>query len=63
MNNSRKLLLVEFWIPIFICFSIIILFENDLLLTGSWIENKVPEYYVAMAMELITIILIPLSRR
>lgn len=63
MNNSRKLLLVEFWIPIFICSCIIILFENDLLPSGGWLENKVQEYYVAMAMELITIILIPLSLR
>lgn len=63
MNNSRKLLLVEFWIPIFICSCIIILFENDLLPSGGWLDNKVQEYYVAIAMELITIILIPLSLR
>lgn len=63
MNNSRKLLLVEFWIPLFICFCIIILFEGDLLLSGGWLENKVQEYYVAIVMELLTIVLIPLSLR
>ncbi len=63
MNNSRKLLLVEFWMPLFICLCIIILFENDILLSGGWTENKVQEYYVAIAMELLTIILIPLSLR
>ncbi|HCC87139.1 MAG TPA: hypothetical protein DEQ17_02590 [Prevotella sp.] len=63
MSNSRKLLLVEFWIPVFICFCVIILFENDLLLSGGWLENKVQEYYVAIVMELLTIMMIPLSLR
>ncbi len=63
MNNSRKLLLVEFWISLFICFCTIILFENALLPSGGWVDNKVQEYYVAIVMELLTITLIPLSLR
>ncbi len=63
MNISRKLLLVEFWIPLFICFCTTILFENDLLPSGGWLDNKVQEYYVAIVMELLTIITIPLSLR
>ncbi len=63
MDNSRKLLLVEFWIPLLISFCIIILFENDVLSSGSWIDNKVLEYYIAIAMELLTIVMIPLSLR
>lgn len=63
MNNSRKILFFEFWIYIFICFCIIIIFENDFLLAGSWQDDKVTEYYVAIAMEIITILIIPLSLR
>lgn len=57
------MLLLEFWIPVLICLCIIILYENDLLLSGSWHDNKMDEYYVAIVMELVTICLIPLSLR
>lgn len=63
INNLRRMLLLEFWIPVLICLCIIILYENDLLLSGSWHDNKIDEYYVAIVMELITICLIPLSLR
>lgn len=63
INNLRKMLLLEFWIPVLNCLCIIILYENDLLLSGSWHDNKIDEYYVAIVMELITICLIPLSLR
>lgn len=59
----RKLLLIQFWIPIAVCLAIIIPYENDWLLSGSLQSDKVLEYYVAIAMELITICLIPLSLR
>lgn len=62
-NNPRRLLLLEFWIPILVCLCIIILYENDILLSGGWHDNKLNEYYVAIAMELITICLIPVSLR
>lgn len=63
INNLRRMLLLEFWIPVLICLCIIILYENDLLLSGSWHDNKMDEYYVAIVMELVTICLIPLSLR
>lgn len=63
INNLRRILLLEFWIPVLICLCIIILYENDLLLSGSWHDNKIDEYYVAIVMELVTICLIPLSLR
>lgn len=62
-TNPHKLLLLEFWIPVLICLCIIILYENDILLSGGWHDNKLNEYYVAIAMELITICLIPISLR
>lgn len=62
-HNLRRLLLLEFWIPVLICLCIIILYENDLLLSGNWHENKMDEYYAAIVMELVTICLIPLSLR
>lgn len=63
INNLRRMLLLEFWISVLICLCIIILYENDLLLSGSWHDNKIDEYYVAIVMELVTICLIPLSLR
>lgn len=63
INNLRRMLLLEFWIPVLICLCVIILYENDLLLSGSWHDNKIDEYYVAIVMELVTICLIPLSLR
>ena len=62
-NNPRRLLLLEFWIPVLVCLCIIVLYENDILLSGGWHDNKLNEYYVAIAMELITICLIPVSLR
>lgn len=62
-NNPHRLLLLEFWVPVLICLCIIILYENDILLSGGWHDNKINEYYVAIAMEFITICLIPISLR
>lgn len=61
--KSHRLLLLEFWIPLLICLCIIISYENDILLSGGWHEDKLNEYYVAIVMELITICLIPISLR
>lgn len=59
----RKLLLIQFWVPVAVCLAIIVPYENDWLIAGSLQSDKVLEYYVAIAMELITICLIPLSLR
>lgn len=60
---SRKTLLWEFWIPVIISLIIIVLYENEILLPGVWGTDKIADYYVAIAMELITICLIPLALR
>ena len=62
-NNARRWLLGEFWIPVLLCLGIIILYENDLLLSGGWHDEKMNEYYVAIVMEIVTICLIPISLR
>lgn len=49
--------------PIAICLVMVVLFENDVLLPGMYAVDKVMEYYVAIAMELVTICLIPISLR
>lgn len=63
MKRVRKILLMEFWIPIVICLVVIVLFENEVLLPGVFGNDKVHDYYAAIFMELITICLIPLSLR
>lgn len=63
LKDIRKILLVEFWVPIALCLILIILYENDILLVGRLSDEKMYEYYLAIAMELITICLIPISLR
>lgn len=63
MKRTRKILLLEFWIPIAVCLIVIVLFENELLLPGVKGDNKVLDYYAAIVMELVTICLIPLALR
>lgn len=63
MKEIKRLLQIEFWTPIIICLAIIVPYENDLFLAGAWQGDKIMEYYIAIAMELITICLIPLSLR
>lgn len=63
IQKTRTSLLVEFWIPIILCLAIIIPYENDWLIAGALQGDKISEYYTAMAMELITICLIPLALR
>lgn len=63
MEKVRKILLLEFWLPIVVCLVVIVLFENEVLIPGAYGYNKIADYYVAIAMELLTICLIPLSLR
>lgn len=63
MNKIRKILLLEFWLPVVFCLVIIVLFENEILLPGSLGDDKIKDYYAAIIMELITICLIPISLR
>ena len=63
MEKVRKILLIEFWLPIIICLVLIVLVENEVLLPGAYGDDKIMDYYLAIIMELITICLIPLSLR
>lgn len=63
MSKTRKILNIGFWVPIVVCLAMIIPYENDWLLAGNLENDKLTEYYVAIALELITICLIPLALR
>lgn len=63
MKQVRTILLAEFWAPIAICLALIVIYENEWLLPGDFAGDKTLEYHVAIAMELITICLIPLALR
>lgn len=63
MNKTRKILLLEFWVPIVVCLAIIVPYENDWLMVGPLGDDKVLEYHAAIVMELVTICLIPFSLR
>lgn len=63
MNKVRRTLNLEFWLPILVSLVIIVLYEDEILLPGMWADDKLLQYYLAIAMELVTICLIPLSLR
>lgn len=63
MKKTHQLLLVEFWLPTVLCLALVAVYENDWLLPGNFAGDKTAEYYTAIAMELITICLIPLALR
>jgi hypothetical protein len=63
MNAVRKTLRILFMLPIILSLIIVLLYESDLLMSGSGAGHAVLEYQVVGAMELITICLIPLALR
>lgn len=63
LEDVRRRLQVLFFLPIFICLIVILLYETELLPTGIWEEEKQAEFVVLCIMELITICVIPLSLR
>lgn len=63
MEKVRKILLIEFWLPIAISLVLIILYENEVIMPGAYGDDKLLDYYAAIIMELITICLIPISLR
>lgn len=63
MEKTRHILYIEFWVPITVCLALIVPYENDWLLAGSLENEKMLEYNLAIAMELITICLIPVALR
>lgn len=62
MNGQNKLRLI-FWIPIVICGLMVVCYECGLLMEGSCADDKQMEYYCVLVMELLTLVLIPLSLR
>lgn len=61
MDKVRKILNLEFWLPILVSLVIIVLYETEILLPGMWATDKLLQYYLAITMELVTISFIPLS--
>ncbi len=63
MDKIRRILTVAFWLPVLVSLAVIVIYECELALPGQWSVDKVLEYYLAIAMEIVTICLIPLSLR
>lgn len=61
MKSVQHKLQTAFWIPVVVCLIMIVLYETGLCLEGNWADDKVLNYYCALAMELVTICLIPLA--
>ena len=61
MRRACNILSAEFYSSIFFSFLIIILFENDIFLSGGWTADKSFEFTVLTIAELVTIICIPLA--
>ena len=65
MNNNikeiRKILITEFLFFIFASIIIVVLYENNIILSGTWADDKNSEFLVLTTMELLTLLLIPLS--
>ncbi len=62
MNSLNKLKLV-FWAPVAVSIAVVACYESGLLLEGSCADDRLQEYYCALVMELLTIVLIPLALR
>ena len=63
MEKTKKILMCEFYVTIFLALIVVILFENDLLITGGLTEDKNSEFILATVFELMTIFGIPLALR
>lgn len=61
MKRTFIILFVAFILPILISLQLIMLFECEYLVPGSRAGNLTEEFYVLMAMELLTICLVPLA--
>lgn len=52
-----------FWIPIAVALIMVAAFETDVVLPGFLTGNEVTEYYVTVALELLTVAGLPLALR
>ena len=63
MKRTKKILQLLFWIPIAVAFIMVAAFETDVVLPGFLAGNEVTEYYVTVALELLTVAGLPLALR
>ena len=63
MKRTKKILHLLFWLPIAAALIVLAVFETNVILPGTLAGNEVTEYYVTMALELLTVAGLPLSLR
>ena len=63
MKRTKKILQLLFWLPIAAALIVVAVFETNVILPGTLAGNEVTEYYVTMALELLTVAGLPLSLR
>ena len=63
MKRTKKILHLLFWLPIAAALIVVAVFETNVILPGTLAGNGVTEYYVTMALELLTVAGLPLSLR
>ena len=63
MKRTKKILQLLFWLPIAAALIVVAVFETNVILPGTLAGNGVTEYYVTMALELLTVAGLPLSLR
>lgn len=61
MRRTYVILLIAFLLPVLLLLLLIVLFESELLIPGSRTGNLTEEFYVLMAMELLTICFVPVA--
>ena len=55
MKRTKKILQLLFWLPIAAALIVVAVFETNVILPGTLAGNEVTEYYVTMALELLTV--------
>ena len=63
MEQVRKRLIAEFWVPIALCAIIVLLGELNIIPTGKLEGNDQIEFILLAVMEMVTICMIPLALR
>lgn len=63
MKRTKKILHLLFWLPIAAALIVVAVFETNVILPGTLTGNEETEYYVTMALELLTVAGLPLSLR
>lgn len=61
MRRTYVILLIAFLLPVLLSLLLIVLFESELFIPGSRTGNLTEEFYLLMAMELLTICFVPVA--